>query len=228
MDLVASIKLRPSFHDTHSWSVEVLGARGKVTGKCAGELCTWQLSEFDMAALPSEVRSGWFPDDDYDQIGCDGIGVDFSITTDEINREKRIWCPEQSLCPEYSVLLRWCWSGLYENSSGEYRRRLEELFSYFNDWGVPVRRTNSGLKIFGMLCSGQESELKRYFDEVTALPAPEIDMSNFENTGTFLYPWFKRFFQNSPDSKWRVNARARSQMKQAGIPEESMILTEGT
>ena len=176
MDLLASIELHPAFHDAHAWSVELAGARGEVTGRCAGESCAWRLSDRDLAEVPAGLRSGWFPDDDYNRFGCDGISVHFSITTDEICRKKSIWCPGENLCPQYSVLLRWCWTGLYQHSSGEYRRRLEQLYSYFDDWGLPVRRTNNGLRIFGMLCSGQERELKRHFDDVAHLAAPEIDM----------------------------------------------------
>jgi hypothetical protein len=226
MILIAAIKLYPSFHEMHSWSVELSDDDGEISGKCRGAAGTWRLSKRELAALPAEVRSGRFPDGHYHRIGCDGISVSFSITTDAINREKMIWCPEHSVCPEYAALLHWCWGGLYEHSAEEYRVRLEQLYSYFSDWGIPVRRTPRGLRVFGMLSSRDEPELRRCFDEVAEILAPEIDMSNFENTGTLLYPVFNRFFQRAPGSIWRVNASAHRHMKQAGIPETSMVLAQ--
>jgi hypothetical protein len=113
---------------------------------------------------------------------------------------------------------------LYEQAPEPYRLRLEQLHSYFHDWGIPVRRTATGLRIFGMLSSFDEPALSRCFNEVADLPNLEIDMSNFEGTGTLLYPVFKQLFQRSPNSKWRVNAGAQQQMKQAGIPETAMVL----
>lgn len=224
MNLIAAIKLYPSFHDMHEWSVDLLDDRGEVVGTCPGARGTWRLSDRELAAVPGEVRSGWFPDNDYNRIGCDGISVSFSITTDTASREKMIWCPEHSVCPEYAALLHWSRSGLYQHSADEYRVRLEQLYSYFNGWGIPVRRTGGGLRIFGMLSSPDEPELRRCFEEVVGMSAPEIDMSNFENTGTLLYPVFKRFFQRAPGSRWRVNAAAHRHVKQAGIPESSMVL----
>lgn len=226
MRLITVIELYPSFHEMHSWSVELSDDHCEVAGKCLDTMSTWRLSKQELAALPAEVRSGWFPDSDYDRIGFDGITVSFSITTDVINRQKEIWCPEQSVCPEYASLLRWCWDGLYEHSPKEYRVRLEQLYSYFSDWGASIRRTSRGLRIFGGLSTLDEQELRRYFDEVAELSMPEIDMSNFEGTGTLLYPIFKQFAERSPNSKWRVNASAQFHMKQAGIPETSMLLVE--
>ena len=223
MKLIADIKLYPSFHEMHAWSIELSDDHGEVCGNCAGEVSTWRLSERELAAVPAEVRSGSFPDNDYHQIGCDGISVNFSITTDTASREMTIWCPAHVVCPEYAALVHWCWSGLYQHSRDEYRVRLEHLYSYFYDWGIPVLRTQEGLRIFGMLSSNHEAELRLCFDEVVDLPAPEIDMSNFENTGTLLYPVFESFFQRMPGSRWRVNAAAHRHMKQAGIPETSMV-----
>lgn len=223
MNLTAAIKLYPSFHDMHAWSVELSDDCGEVAGTCAGTRGDWRLSERDLAAVPVEVRSDWFPDDDYNRIGCDGISVSFSITTDTASREKMIWCPADSICLEYATLLQWCSNGLYQHSPDDYCVRLEQLHSYFDDWGIPVRRTRDGLRIFGMLSSLDEPELRRCFDEVVDMPAPEIDMSNFENTGTLLYPVFKSFFQAAPGSRWRVNPAAHLPMRQAGIPETSMV-----
>jgi hypothetical protein len=224
MNLIAAIVLSPSFHERHTWSVELSDDHGEVVGKCPGARSTWRLSLAELATIPATVISGSFPEIDYDRIGCDGISVNFSITTDSINRKKTIWCPDDGVCPEYATLLRWCWTGLYEYSSDAYRVRLEQLYSYFSDWGIPVRRTASGLRIFGMLASPDRPELTRCFEEVAEIPAPEIDMTNFENTGTLLYPVFKSFYQRTPGSTWRVNAAAQRHMKQAGIPESSMIL----
>lgn len=222
MNLNAVIELMPSFHGGHVWSVELSDNHGEVSAKYGCEGSTWRLSERELAVLPAEVRLGCFPESVPCGMGIDGINVRFSIATDAIRREKEIWGPTYHDCPEYAALLHWCWSGLYEHSCDNYRVVLELLYSYFDDWGIPVFRTTSGLRIFGRLSSSDEPELTRYFDEVAKMPAPEIDMSNFEGAGTLLYPMFKKFFDRTPGSIWRVNSAALQQMKEAGISEASM------
>jgi hypothetical protein len=221
MNLNAVIELMPSFHGSHVWMVELSDYHGEVSAKYGDKGSAWRLSERELAALPAEVRLGRFPDNVPCRMGLDGITVRFSIATDAARQEKQIWSPTYYDCPEYAALLHWCWSGLYEHSCDNYRAMLEQLHSYFRDWGIPVFRTTCGLKILGG-SSGDEPELTRYFDEVAMMPTPEIDMSNFEGVGTLLYPIFKKFFHRAPGSIWRVNSAAMRQMKEAGIPEASM------
>ena len=159
-------------------------------------------------------------------MGLDGITVRFQIETDSATRRKEIWCPEMSRCGAYAILVRWCWDGLYTHSNDEYRVRLEQLHSYFHDWGINVRQTPDGLRLFGMFSSTDENQLSASFDHVAAMPEPVIDMTNFENTGTLLYPVFKQFFIRAPKSRWLVNQIAYHHMCAAGIPETSMVLTE--
>jgi hypothetical protein len=223
MNLTAVIELMPSFHGSHVWSIALSDNHGEVRARYFDQVSLWRLSEFDFSGLPAEVRSGCFPDNIPWQIGLDGITVRFSIASDAVRQEQEIWSPSYSSCPEHAALLHWCWSGLHEHSCDSYRVLLERLYGYFHDWGIPVFRTTRGLRIFAGLSSGREPELVRYFDEVATMPAPEIDMCNFEGTGTILYPIFKKFFDRAPGSLWRVNSAARRQMKEAGIPETSMM-----
>jgi hypothetical protein len=226
MKLLATLQLHPSFHQIHTWYITLSDTEGKVTGECWEAEGVWQLSAQALLALPAEVRADHFPDRKNLYDWLDGIAVRFLIITKKNVVEESILCPDHKFFPEYSTLLQWCWNGLYEHSPDEYRVHLEHIFSYFSDWGSPIRRTPKGLRIFGYLRSSDAAELQKRFDKVAEMPEPEIDMSNFGSAETLLCPLFKQFFEQSPDSIWIVNSNARELMKEAGVPEKQQRYIE--
>jgi hypothetical protein len=223
MNLLATLQLRPSFHQTHTWSISLSDTEGKVTGECQEAEGVWQLSAQELLALPAEVRAGHFPDRKSPYDWLDGIRVHFLIITDKNVVEESIHCPDCEFFPEYDALLKWCWHGLYEHSPDAYWVHLEHIFGYFGNWGSPVRRTPKGLRIFGSLGASDAAELQKRFDEVAEMPEPEIDMSNFRGAGKLLCPLFKQFFEQSPDSIWIVNSNARELMREAGLMKKAGV-----
>lgn len=226
MQLTAKIELSPAFHEEHLWTVSLTDAAGVVTGSSRDKSGTWILAESELAAIPKSIISAQFPDKDYNQrIIYDGIDVNFALLTESFALEKRIRCPDMSVSPEYAVLLRWCWQGLYEHSGDDYRVQLENIFNYF-DWGSPIRSTSTGLRIFGTLLDTDRDELIRSFKAAASLSKPVIDMSNYKGSALKLYPEFKKFFKACQQSIWQVNDSALADMKKADIPESSMRLVD--
>jgi len=207
----------------HRWLVEINGAACEVEGEAGGSSGVWHLSEEEFHQIPAEIRCAEFPDQRFDQIGLDGLTAEFGIETERGVIQKNIWSPSHRTCGIYATLISWCWEGLYAQSRYDYRILLEQLHSYFADWGVNGRATPEGIRLFGMFSSYDEAALTSLFQDVAHVPEPIIDMTNFENAGTLLYPVFKNFFQHSPHSRWLVNTVSREQMLEAGIPECAMI-----
>jgi hypothetical protein len=228
MNIQAEIELQPSFHEYHVWSVSVADNAGEVAGRSHWVSGAWQLSQQELACIPNAVVAGEFPDNPFQFDGMDGITVKFSLTKDGIKRELSIWCPEFKLHPDYAGLLHWCWHGLYANAVGDYRLALEQLYSYFDDWGLPARSTANGLRIFGGLGSGDEPELEKAFDEIRHLPRPEIDVTQCGGVGTLLYPLLRQLHKRLNGATWHVNRVMERHLLQAGIPESAIILSEIT
>src|SRR6185312_6845466 len=201
MEFHANIVVQPSFAESHRWSVDFMGHQASVSGNCGAHNGKWKLTSAELSAIPKEIRVGSFRFEDYHNIpALDGTRIHFLITSADGVQDKSIW--SHCLTPEFNILLRWIWEGLYEHSPYRYRLELENLHGSFFAWGAPIRRLPNGLRIFGTMSSHWGPDLKRHFDEITEFELwnprsdePEIDLSNCKRIGTILYPVFSHFFQ---------------------------------
>ena len=228
MNFMAEIELAPSFHDGHVWQVSLCGRDGVVKATCGDDSGLWRMTSAETDEAPEAVRLGAFSAEPLEERGgLDGITVSFHINTNGTTIDQAIWCPDEDFTPDYEAMIRWCWRGLYEHSTMPYRIRLEQLYSYF-DWGNPVVRTDSGVRIFGGLAVGHEDELEQVLQSTATIPRPEIDMRNSEGMGTLLYPIFVRFAEKVPSALFVVNEVAHRQLTAAGIASVRMELaTDG-
>ncbi len=230
-ELKADISLLPSFDPAHKWNVRLEQNNGQVIASCENTQSCWRLSDSEFRSVPPMLRGGWFGEPKERDYGLDGIVVAFNIQSGRLCHEASVWCPAPRANPEYTVLLRWCWNGLYGNSDQSYRLYLEQLHSYFN-WGVPIVRTVSGIRIFGGITAFRlaTAQLSRWFERAKKECILEIDMSSYKSTPSRLhreiYPIFLDFHRYSPETKWKVNKEAENDLRAAGISDEVLLKVE--
>ncbi|MBI4815288.1 MAG: hypothetical protein HY791_03450 [Deltaproteobacteria bacterium] len=102
---------------------------------------------------------------------------------------------------------------------------LEQIHVYL-DLGLPLKKlaeTPGRVRIFGSLSSQAEAELRSALRSIASHSPVIIDMSNFDNMGTILYPVFRDFLKRKGRTAWLASDRAASQLSEIGVPRGSIF-----
>ncbi len=97
---------------------------------------------------------------------------------------------------------------------------LENIRGYL-DLGLPVKWIEGSLptiRIFGSLSSSDGQALRSAFMRLPEDGPLLVDMSNFHNMGTLLYPVFKHVLRRRGHIAWCATGHAKDQLKEIGVP----------
>jgi hypothetical protein len=151
-------------------------------------------------------------------LGCDGIQLAGAIASVGEVFELSAWSPRAGSDQHaFFATLHRLAVEFFEHE--EVRLAMEHLHGYLDlgpplvDLGGKPRR----VRLFGMLGYPPPAELTALFESLASDEPLVMDMSNFENMGTLLYPLFRKLARRPGPTTWCVSASARRQLAAAGV-----------
>lgn len=157
--------------------------------------------------------------------GCDGMSLTGEIADARGLARFDAWSPQRESEPAQHAYFA-ALHGLAKEALPEERAQLilEQLHGYLG-LGLPVVDLGGAprrVRIFGRLSYPANPKLVSIFEGLTGEEPLLMDMSNFENMGTGLYPLFRELAGRPGATVWCASARAREQLEEMGI-EQGMI-----
>jgi len=164
-------------------------------------------------------------------MGLDGIQVRGSLkmtTSPEANFS--FWSPDKVRQPRDFAVVDSVFVLLESTTpSCLLNAYIEQLATYF-PFGIPVRRIAGPpltLRVYGSLSIDNIDDFSRIIDSLPPNVPLVMDMTNFNNMGTLLYPSFRRLLSRTPAVEWRLSPQAAGQLREVGVANAALEITHG-
>lgn len=152
--------------------------------------------------------------------GLDGMQLVGEIADGRGVARFKAWSPTPDTRPAHHAFFA-ALHALAKETLSEERVRvlLEQLHGYLG-LGLPVVDFGGSprhVRIFGRLSYPANPKLVSIFEALATGEPLLMDLSNFENMGTGLYPLFLKLARRPGPTAWCASGHARKQLKESGI-----------
>ncbi|MEN9361788.1 MAG: hypothetical protein RL095_3323 [Verrucomicrobiota bacterium] len=203
MKFKASITISPTFSDQHFWIVDISDDRGFICGESRKIYGEWSLLASDLITFRDFINNCRFPEFVHDSHERDGIRIIILFEFENGGFSIDFQGSSSSASPEYDFFLKWCWRGLYINSSEPYRNKLSDINF---DWSEPIIKTVNGLDVYGVIFSRHCANFKKYFELIDEMEWPEVNLVNVKGIGPGVDQYFRHRHLGNKKIVWVIGS----------------------